>query len=339
MRKITMLGLLVALFLALFGFTLSAQATEPDGVNCVPKPGSSDSFGPWTNEGDPVRTEENIKPTVQVPAIEQFIPAGTVEEQVQTGTTTEFDHWQRYSWTGGPLDGAPTVVPPHEDWQPNVAGDPHGVGVAGPYDRSNEHSGRADWFYLEAVTKTVPVFETDIDYLWQKQVRQVIDGEDPEPCFVTKHVRTEFKIDVDCDSFVRIERKVFQDYRLLNDDGVLSPGEEFGFQYKGEWEVVDGPRAPTKSELNRYTARGAAACDEDRPVPSPEPTDAPEPTDDRPDSPEPVDEPVAVPTAVAAGLAGAEAAEDSEDPFNVLVGLAVVGALIAAVAGFLARRR
>lgn len=63
--------------------------------------------------------------------------------------------WQRYSWTGGPhtADEAPAF--PSADWQPNVKGDPHGIGVAGPYYRSNGNSGNGDWFYLEAVDAVV----------------------------------------------------------------------------------------------------------------------------------------------------------------------------------------
>lgn len=68
---------------------------------------------------------------------------------------TVFDYWQRYSWTGGPI--ADGVVPtfPSDDWQPNVKGDPHNIGKAGAYDVSHGGAGKADWFYLEAVTKIV----------------------------------------------------------------------------------------------------------------------------------------------------------------------------------------
>ncbi|MCR2812018.1 hypothetical protein NQ166_06780 [Microbacterium sp. zg.Y1090] len=66
-----------------------------------------------------------------------------------------FDHWQRYSWTGGPhLSDDPPAFP-GADWQPNVKGDPHGVGHEGAYYRSHGGSGNGDWFYLEAVTTTV----------------------------------------------------------------------------------------------------------------------------------------------------------------------------------------
>lgn len=66
-----------------------------------------------------------------------------------------FDHWQRYSWTGGPHESNDPPPFPSSDWQPNVQGDPHGVGVSGAYYRSHGGSGKGDWFYLEAVSVTV----------------------------------------------------------------------------------------------------------------------------------------------------------------------------------------
>jgi hypothetical protein len=68
---------------------------------------------------------------------------------------TVFDHWQRYSWTGGPHEQQDPPAFPSSDWQPNVQGDPHGIGVAGAYFVSHGNSGRGDWFYLEAVNITV----------------------------------------------------------------------------------------------------------------------------------------------------------------------------------------
>ena len=60
-------------------------------------------------------------------------------------------HWQRYSWTGGPHEGDDPPDFPSDDWQPNVEGDPHNIGVAGPYFVSHGSSGLGDWFYLEWV--------------------------------------------------------------------------------------------------------------------------------------------------------------------------------------------
>jgi len=64
-------------------------------------------------------------------------------------------HFQRYSWNG---DWDSDDPPPFPDahWQPNVQGDPHGVGVAGAYFRSHGNSGGGDWFYLEWVE---PVYD------------------------------------------------------------------------------------------------------------------------------------------------------------------------------------
>ena len=62
------------------------------------------------------------------------------------------EHWQRYSWTGGPLaEDDPPPAFPDDGWQPNVQGDPHGIGVAGAYFVSHGGSGLGDWFYLELV--------------------------------------------------------------------------------------------------------------------------------------------------------------------------------------------
>jgi len=84
----------------------------------------------------------------------------TVEDTAAWTETVEEEaaHWQRYSWTGGPVEEGHTPSFPSSDWQPNVQGDPHDVGHAGAYFRSNGGSGNGDWFYLEwvgAVTRTV----------------------------------------------------------------------------------------------------------------------------------------------------------------------------------------
>ena len=61
------------------------------------------------------------------------VPA--VTEEQRTG-------WQRYSWTGGPVETAPAF--PGDGWQANTASDPHGIGVEGAYDVSHGSSGNAD---------------------------------------------------------------------------------------------------------------------------------------------------------------------------------------------------
>ena len=121
---------------------------EVDSRTVTDEPGYSDSSG-WVTDRPPGEGWE------------------LVDTRTVNGDLDEEGHWQHYSWRGGPLEGAPTVVPPHPDWQRNVAGDPHGVGVEGPYDRSNEHSGKADWFYLEWVEAT---YEQVTEHLYERDV-------------------------------------------------------------------------------------------------------------------------------------------------------------------------
>jgi hypothetical protein len=64
------------------------------------------------------------------------------------------DHFQRYSWTGGPIPDDPAPSFPDANWQPNVEGDPHGIGHAGAYFVSHGASGGGDWFYLELIEGT-----------------------------------------------------------------------------------------------------------------------------------------------------------------------------------------
>lgn len=104
------------------------------------------------NAEECVPSEAYTETVVLVPGVPAWDETVVVSESYDE---TVFDHWQRYSWTGGPHaeDTAPGF--PSADWQPNVQGDPHGVGVEGAYFRSNGNSGRGDWFYLEAVTIVV----------------------------------------------------------------------------------------------------------------------------------------------------------------------------------------
>lgn len=66
-------------------------------------------------------------------------------------------HWQRYSWTGGPIAGGVTPTFPDAAWQANVAGDPQNIVVEGAYFVSHGNSGGGDWFYLEAVLEVTHV--------------------------------------------------------------------------------------------------------------------------------------------------------------------------------------
>lgn len=130
---VTVLFMVIGLRAGIAGATTGDNNEEP----CVPQDA-------WT---ETVVVEEAWTEYVEHPAV-------THEEEV-------FDHWQRYSWTGGPRESNDPPPFPSDDWQPNVKGDPHGVGVEGAYYRSHGGSGKGDWFYLEAVTKTVTVVDQE----------------------------------------------------------------------------------------------------------------------------------------------------------------------------------
>lgn len=190
MKKI--LVLIATLAVVLLGLVMPTTAYATGDETCVPSEGTAAGYTDWLDEGEPVRTEENVAPGTDGDLI-RWVSAGTVDEQVQTGTKEEFDHWQRYSLAGGSwkYDFAPTFTSGSTEtgdpegkirWQPNVEGDPHDIGVAGVYDRSNESSGNTDWYALEAVTKTVPVYGTDTDYFWQKQVKEFVPAVPPVEC-------------------------------------------------------------------------------------------------------------------------------------------------------------
>lgn len=102
------------------------------------------SVGPaWATENPEV-----CVPSEAVPAVPDVL------EQTRTD-------YQRYSWTGGPIDSAPTEVPPSENWQANTtnktgnhADDPVGV----PFQRDNPGQGNADWFYWTATVVVTQPF-------------------------------------------------------------------------------------------------------------------------------------------------------------------------------------
>lgn len=106
-----------------------------------------------------------------------------IEHEAVTHEETVFDHWQRYSWTGGPHTSSEPPAFPSEDWQPNVAGDPHGVGTAGAYFVSHGNSGLGDWFYLGAVEKTVIIVDSEawIESVEHPAVVCEDETETPEP--------------------------------------------------------------------------------------------------------------------------------------------------------------
>jgi len=110
---------------------------------------------------------EEVLVTPAIPAVPEVPEVSHVETVVVTEAYEEtviieeayeevvFDYWQRYSWTGGPHHSAEPPAFPSHDWQANVKGDPHNVGVEGAYWRSHGGHGKGDWFYLEVVTEVI----------------------------------------------------------------------------------------------------------------------------------------------------------------------------------------
>lgn len=134
-------------------------------------------------------------------------------------------HWQRYSWTGGPHESDDPPAFPSADWQPNVEGDPHGIGVAGPYFRSHGNSGNGDWFYLEQVpaeTKHVDDTYKQVEVACEEETTPTPTEDTP----TTNEVRATAPtfIDPTCSNNV-------QDYEVPKIDGieysVAEPREDF----------------------------------------------------------------------------------------------------------------
>ena len=174
MHKIA--ALLMSAVLLVLSMSVVASATRPT-VPCQPQEGH---YTEWVNDGEPIEVEPDIG-TPPVRELERWIFVGTKEVLLEDGWEEEvFDHWQRYSWTGGPQwqgsdEGFPPPFP-DEGWQPNVEGDPHDRGVEGAYFMSHGNSGNGDWFYLEAVTKIVvhpPTYQTL--NIYQPQIREWVE--------------------------------------------------------------------------------------------------------------------------------------------------------------------
>lgn len=112
--------------------------------------------GPSAYAGRTWAKEINVNVCVDTPLVAAYVevvtPAIPGTELIPAVTV---EGWQRYSWTGGPHDEDDAPAFPSADWQANTASDPHGIGVAGAYYRSNGNSGKGDWFYLEATVTVV----------------------------------------------------------------------------------------------------------------------------------------------------------------------------------------
>jgi len=92
----------------------------------------------------------------EVVVVTPAVPATPGTPAVPEVPEVSHDEFQRYSWTGGPIDEAPAEVPPSENWQPNTTnydGAGHGtdpIGVA--FQMDNPGNGNADWFFWTKTT-------------------------------------------------------------------------------------------------------------------------------------------------------------------------------------------
>ena len=90
-------------------------------------------------------------------------------------------HWQRYSYQGlWDFEYVPLFF--NENWQANVEGDPHGIGIAGAYFVSHGSSGNVDWFYLEWVPEVSHIVHHDeVSHLVHHDAIPPVTCEEPEP--------------------------------------------------------------------------------------------------------------------------------------------------------------
>lgn len=177
-------GLLAILTGGILGIT-GAPAVSADGDECVPEEAWTETTD-WVTEspGDGwyVAAEQTVVDLEMQREESDWVTESPGDDWVQfdertvDGEVLEEGYWQRYSWTGGPheSDDPPAAVPPHDDWQANVKGDPHGVGTEGAYYRSHGNSGKGDWFYLDWVDE---VREKVTEYRYYRETPAVTHQE------------------------------------------------------------------------------------------------------------------------------------------------------------------
>lgn len=311
---------IIALFAALvlvvvgFGFIPAFADNHEDPEPCVPSEAWTETTG-WVLEspGDGWYEVDQQTVTDKAGYTEDSgwvlsAPAGDGWVLVDEKTVVDkaaydeqvFDYWQRYSWNG-PWESN-TVAPPFPDerWQPNVKGDPHGVGVEGAYFRSNGNSGNGDWFYLEAVEKTVHhEAETHKEFRYEREVPPVT------------HVEYKFAFDheaVTCDdepTEVTPAAPTFTDpCGTENDDWAWPESDQTEVKY--ELTTVDGVVGVLATDANpddEFVIKADAQVfwpatwtDRECPVDNP----------DNPDTPDNPETPVDIPTSVPAGVPSAE---------------------------------
>jgi hypothetical protein len=151
------------------------------GLNRVKTEGTDPTYTDWVNQGELIRTEEDVPPGANTDTV-RYNAAGTVDDSTE-------GHWDNtvitfYTWTGGNSADAPPVYADETETALNSGwnatsgspqGGPHAAApLYSPYEAGNGPN-TASWF-LKAGT-FVPGVE-DTDYLWQKQVRTLESGTD-----------------------------------------------------------------------------------------------------------------------------------------------------------------
>jgi hypothetical protein len=150
---------------------LSMVGTPMETRTVIDQEATEGQWTDWADSGSPVKSEENTCPGEDTDTV-RWLYVGTTAPEVVV-------HAQHYSWTGGPIDeGDVPPIPPVGSWQANTTQEPHahghgdhvtwldGVGHGLHY---TGEPGNANWFYFQEEV-------TDVDHLWQKQVREWVPG-------------------------------------------------------------------------------------------------------------------------------------------------------------------
>lgn len=176
MKKQLMLLLGILSLLIPAGVVVSGSASADHEEPCVPTDAVAAVYGPWTDEGDVIVTEENVPPGADTDTV-RYLPAGEVDDS----TEDQFINLSWHVYTGNVPDG---TLPARDDpnWlavpaMPN--GVPHDPVIGVVYNVSHGEAGLGSHFKYDGTF--VPGTE-DTDYLWQKQVRTFTPGTPAHTC-------------------------------------------------------------------------------------------------------------------------------------------------------------
>jgi hypothetical protein len=138
-------------------------------------------------------TAEGTPPPASVCTPSDAIPAWTeVTPDIQHAAVEEVSHldYQRYSWTGGPVESAPTEVPPSDNWQANEKKKPKDDPIGIAFQQGKP--GKADWFFWTA-TKVV---DTAGEAAWVEDVPDITHpAVDAVTCFDAYEVCANWTVD------------------------------------------------------------------------------------------------------------------------------------------------